>query len=389
MHLDHDHRHDRRRGAATSKWAVASIANPGGTNQSFLDGVACKTARAATTCIAVGSFVTSKGTVLPLIERWNGKRWAVTKSPALKGTIASALVGVACTSPSSCIAVGTTRATGTSPTRPLAEGWNGRKWKVLAIRTPPGATQTSLTGVSCTSTKSCYAVGGFTSRATIGSPLVERWNGASWSIMGSPDVAGASTTTLNAVACAGAGAAVMCAAVGSYATRPVGNPYYAAMEMLAHGKWSVVRGPKVANDESNSLTSVVCAGPKSCFAAGGRQQGLGATLIEHWNGAAWSVGTSANPPGSVLSQFNGISCSNETNCVAAGLYSKNRVTDASLVNHWDGRRWVIQPSPAPKGSAGSALAGVSCTSSSHCFAVGTLLTNKFGNPPAGFSQHRS
>ena len=372
-------------GAATGKWAIASIANPGGTNQSFLAGVSCRTVRTVTTCIAVGSFVSTKGDVLPLIERWNGKRWTVTKGPVKKGAIASALVGVSCVTPSNCIAVGSVRASVKTPTLPLAERWDGKTWKTLAARAPSGATHSYLNAVSCTGAKSCYAVGGFTSGATMGSTLVERWNGSRWSIMGSPNPGNASSAMLSGVSCTGAGAAVTCAAVGSFATRPVGNPNYAVALRLIHGKWALQNTPKVGNDQSNSLTSVSCTGPKNCFAAGARRSGLGAGLIEHWNGAKWAVASAANPPGAALSQLNGISCATRTNCVATGLSSKDTATHASLINRWNGRRWVIQPSPAPAHAAGSALSAASCTSVGRCFVVGTYLTPKFANPPAGFS----
>lgn len=376
-------------GAATGKWSIAAIANPGGTNQSFLDGVSCRTVRATTTCMAVGSFVSAKGIVLPLTERWNGKRWTVTKGPVKKGAIASALVGVSCVSPTNCVAVGSMRASVNAPTVPLAERWNGKSWKMSAARTPSGATHAYLNAVSCTNAKSCYAVGGFASGSTMGSALVERWNGSNWSIMGSPNVGNASTTTLSGVSCTGKGAAITCAAVGSFATRPVGNPYYAVTARLLHGKWGLVNSPKVGNDQSNSLTSVSCTGPKSCFAAGMRRSGLGAGLIEHWNGSKWTVASSANPPGATLSQFNGISCASRTNCVATGLFSKDSVTHTSLINGWNGRRWAIQSSATPARAAGSSLSAVSCTSVGRCVAVGTFLTSKFANPPAGFSEHHS
>jgi hypothetical protein len=120
--------------AASTKWSIATIANPGGTNQSFLDAVSCRTARATTTCMAVGSFISTKGIVLPLIERWNGERWAVSKGPVKKGAILSSLVGVSCVSPTSCVAVGSVRPSVKAATVPLAERWNGKAWKVLPVR---------------------------------------------------------------------------------------------------------------------------------------------------------------------------------------------------------------------------------------------------------------
>jgi hypothetical protein len=223
----------------------------------------------------------------------------------------------------------------------------------------------------------------------MGSTLIERWNGSGWSIMPSPDASGAPTTTLAAISCTGAGPAATCAAVGSAATRPAGNPYYAVAERMVHGRWAVVNTPKVSENESNALTAVSCTSANSCVAVGGRQRGLGASLIERWNGKAWTVATSVNPNGYTLSQFNGISCTSAKNCIAAGLYSRDGFVDFTLINRWNGTRWSIDSSPKPAGAAGSAFTGVSCATANKCFAVGTYLTHKFANPPAGFTARRT
>jgi hypothetical protein len=325
--------------------------------------------------------------VLPLIERWSGRRWVVSKSPAPKA-IASALVGVSCPTPTNCIAVGSVRASLDAPTLPRAVRWNGKAWKVLPTPAPPGATHSFFEAVSCPGPKSCYAVGSYASGATIGSPLVERWNGAKWTIMPSPNAPNAATTGLSGVSCVGTGAAVTCAAVGSYATRPEGNPYYAVTQRMARGKWKAVASPKVGNDQSNALTAVSCIGPKNCFAVGTRGSKHGAALVEHWNGK-WKVTGAAVPRGATLSQFNGISCARPTNCVATGMVSMDNATHHTLINRWNGRRWVIQPSASPARAVGTSLSGVSCTSSDGCFAVGTYLASTFANPPAGFTAHHS
>jgi hypothetical protein len=222
----------------------------------------------------------------------------------------------------------------------------------------------------------------------MGSSLIERWDGKIWRMMSSPNGAGPSTM-LAAVSCTGSGAAATCAAVGSYAARPEGNPYFAFAARMVRGRWSPMGTPKVSNDQSNALSSVSCTSAKNCFAVGGRRRGLGATLIERWNGKKWAVVTSVNPKGYTLSQFNGVSCATATNCVAAGLYSRNSVVDFTLINRWNGKKWAADSSPKPAGAAGSAFTGVSCVRGSRCFAVGTYLTSKFANPPAGFTaRHR-
>jgi len=96
-----------------------------------------------------------------------------------------------------------------------------------------------------------------------------------------------------------------------------------------------------------------------------------------------------NPRGFVFSHLAGISCTSATRCLAIGTYSKGGPKSLTLVELWNGRAWQVQSSPQPRKSTSSALLGVSCTSGTRCLAVGTYRVNKFGNPAAGFGQHRS
>jgi hypothetical protein len=125
-----------------------------------------------------------------------------------------------------------------------------------------------------------------------------------------------------------------------------------------------------------------------CFAAGSWQHGYGATLVEHWNGKRWTVVTSANPRGSRSASCRASRARARAVCVAAGTFAigaRPAHADRAVERH----RWTLQPSPDPPKAMNSSLTGVSCVGTTRCLAVGTYLTNKFGNPAAGFSQHRS
>ena len=377
---------------AAPAWALVPSALLTDAGQNYLDGVSCATGggtgRATATCFAVGSLITETGTTRPLIERWNGRGWSVVPSPAKPHTIASALVAVSCATRKSCMAVGNSRASTTSPTVPLIEHWNGSRWSVVPSPAPRGSTGTYLNAVSCSSAKVCIAVGNYTSSFTSGSALVARWNGSKWMLMSSPNPGRAAVTQLLGVSCTGAGPALSCWAVGQYALAASGTPYLTATVRLAHGKWSVVPSPN-HGDHNSQLMSVSCTSAKSCFAAGSWERGYGASLVEHWNGKRWTIVNSANPRGFTFSQLSGISCWSARSCVATGTYAIGSAPGATLIEQWNGTRWLLQPGADPPKAMNSALTGVSCVEATRCLAVGTYLTNKFGNPAAGYSQHRS
>jgi hypothetical protein len=41
-------------------------------------------------------------------------------------------------------------------------------------------------------------------------------------------------------------------------------------------------------------------------------------LVEHWNGTTWSIMSSPNRAGATDNELDGVSCTNDTNCYAAG-----------------------------------------------------------------------
>src|SRR5262249_20571225 len=129
---------------AASAWSLVPSAVLAKVGQSYLDGVSCApaAAKAKPTCFAVGSAVTLTGAPRPLVERLVPGSWKARSVPARGHAIASSLVGVSCGSPTSCVAVGTSRATAKSPTVPLIARWGGRKWTLAAVPRPPGASGT-------------------------------------------------------------------------------------------------------------------------------------------------------------------------------------------------------------------------------------------------------
>ena len=112
--------------------------------------------------MAVGAY--SSGAVQQtLVEGWNGSTWAVIASPN-QGTSSNALSGVSCTSSTSCVAVGFSFNT-PSTYQTLVETWNGSTWSIVASPNQ-GTDSNLLIGVACSSSTSCTGVGAYTSAGT-------------------------------------------------------------------------------------------------------------------------------------------------------------------------------------------------------------------------------
>ena len=124
--------------------------------------------------------------------------------------------------------------------------------------------------------------------------------------------------------------------------------------------WTVVASPSVPNSES-SLRGVSCVDSSFCFAVGNSGPWNDQhSLTEIWNGTSWTIVPS--PDGMNHSRFNSVSCVSTSFCVAVGDDAANTST---LVEIWDGNAWSISSTP----SAGT-LTSVACVSATFCMAVG-------------------
>jgi hypothetical protein len=130
---------------------------------------------------------------LAAAEAASASGWTVQPTPGPRG---GTLLAVSCTSPAVCIAVGSSSAG--RPAKVLAERWDGRRWSIQRTPNPRGAVSSRLSGVSCTSARACSAVGTAVF-AQSEAPLVERWNGSTWSIQPTPPTT--STAALSGVSC--------------------------------------------------------------------------------------------------------------------------------------------------------------------------------------------
>jgi hypothetical protein len=392
-----------------TSWTVVTSANTG-TGTNTLAGVSCVT---ASNCEAVGGSTAASGVTQTLIESWNGTAWSLATSPN-SGTGANLLNDVACKSAGSCVAVGYAINSG-GVIQTLAETWNGTSWS-LATSPNSGAGNNSLYGVSCGTPTSCKAVGYVVNASNVIQTLVESWNGASWSITSSPD-AGTGANALYGVSC---GAASACKAVGSFVNTSgvtqtlleswngtswatnflaggvLGNSLVAVscessgscqavgnyvntsgvtQTLVAAwygGAWLIVPTPDVGT-ATNKLAAVSCVTDSFCKAVGSyvNSSGVTQTLIESWNGVAWTIDTSANS-GTGANNLAGVSCVSNSFCEAVGSLTGTGGISQTLVETWNGTSWSIKSSPN-SGTGANSFSGVSCVSTSFCEAVGSYL----------------
>jgi hypothetical protein len=102
-----------------------------------------------------------------LIVYWNGTAWAQMASASPANAIATVLNGIACSTPTSCVAVGETYLGSASAYSTLVETLTGTSWSIVPSPNPTSPANNSLSAVSCACTSSCYAVGTASSQTLV------------------------------------------------------------------------------------------------------------------------------------------------------------------------------------------------------------------------------
>jgi hypothetical protein len=322
-------------------------------------------------CMAVGSYQGATAE-LTLAEVWNGTGWTIVPSPNGSTTDFNQLSSVSCASAASCVAVGA-YSNGTSDFT-LGESWDGHSWTISPTVNPSTASgnpSQSLSGVACTSSTSCTAVGGYSIDVNTAQTLVETWDGHTWSVVPSANTSSTDADYLNSVSCS---TPTSCMAVGSVNS----SPSQTMAEQWNGTTWSIVTTLNASTTTSNVLNEVTCTNPSFCMAVGYNDTGASPpSLIEMWNGTAWSIvsGPSTSVPNSDENFLYGVSCTDPSNCVATGHWSNTGdVKDSTLIESWNGSAWSIVPSPNASPTLQDDLSGASCGGGTQCVTVGQTQT---------------
>lgn len=125
-------------------------------------------------------------------------------------------------------------------------------------------------------------------------------------------------------------------------------------------------------DHTDTLSSVAAVSASNVWAFGSYYDGAtNRTLIEHWDGSRWSVVPSPNPWGGRQNsndRLDGVAAVSASDVWAVGTYF-NGVNDHTLTVHWDGSSWSYVPSANANENI-NYLSSVAATSASNVWAVG-------------------
>jgi len=233
-------------------WSEVTSPNVGTREGNLLTGVA---AVSSNDVWAVGLHGPT-GHFKTLVEHWDGSAWKVVPSVDV-GAGSNVLIGVAATSPSKVWAVGYT-STGTK-LRTLVERWDGVSWQAVPSSNPV-AGDNVLIGIAALSNQDIWAVG-YSRTGSSFATLIERWNGSVWAPVSSPNA----STVFNVLRGIVAVSSSEAWSAGAFYD-PVADAFQTLVQRWDGATWSVVSTPNAPGD--NELSAVASVAGTEVIAVG-------------------------------------------------------------------------------------------------------------------------
>lgn len=316
----------------------------------------------------------------PLVERWNGRRWAIVQSPRPTGAT-GILYGVAALGPDDGWAVGVAGVGRGS--RPLVEHWDGARWRIVdggGSRPPSAGSGAALLAVAGEAGPGVWAVGSIAGAGGPLQPLVERWARSSGTAVSAPPGAAPlrPTASLVSVAVRAPSEVLAGGAAGD------GDAQRALLERWDGRSLRAVRSVAL-EARMRSVTAVALTANGGAFAVGtarafhGGSQGL---EVARRSRGAWLV-TPAPSPGRLYSELAAVGAASPTDAWAVGAYGDGlppAPSGIALVEHWDGVSWRSVPIPSPGARPGFDLGldGIAVAGRSDVWAVGGYTARRCG-----------
>ena len=296
-------------------------------------------------------------------------------SPNVQG---NTLVAGAAVSPNDAWAVGYQNDNNLNESRALTEHWDGRSWRVIPSPNPGSIpscrnsnTGNVLTSIATVATNDIWAVGFSFTCSTDLIPMVLHWDGIAWSAVDTPALLTNDNAALNGV--------VALAPDNVYAVgyQPAANG--AVRTLIEHwdgATWQVVSSPN-GNSTGSSLFAISATSASDIWAVGDNvaPDVPITTLIEHFDGTAWSIIPSPNPVKTgflAANQLLSVHAESPTDVTAVGAIRDDLLRTLTLIEHWDGAKWKVVASPNQGEAQGdfNSLQSVAGISARDLYAIG-------------------
>ncbi len=320
----------------------------------------------------------------PLIEHWDGRAWTVVPV-GNPNRLPGSLYNITVISSTDAWAVGGVEAeTPTMRNGPLVEHWNGVSWSLTPVPALANAGrhhEQTLVGVAGTSSDDVWAVG---NASVNGATYVNRllhWNGQVWTRVAAPEPS--STSGLGSISL------LTAVAIDPATGFPwaVGGHLHGGGESFSFdgalfGTWTGNNWVDEPTPTGSVPLDAISSAGRSVFAIrrpalatspnGTRWGGQGPSSVMRWNGTRWDTVLST------AATLNGLSAVTDRDLWVAGSQH------GPLLMHWDGTSWTTPANSAPVTLPGG-LSAITVANDQTVLALG-VSTAKPGSQSALWTQ---
>jgi len=194
-------------------------------------------------------------------------------------------------------------------------------------------------------------------------------NDSSWEIVKSPN-GGLDNSELHGIAALSQNNVW---SVGYDHTGPLGPPVQGLIEHWNGSQWSMVPSSNVGTHD-NFLIGVTTVSANDVWTVGAYNDNNNIlnTLIEHWNGSRWSIVPSPNV-GTNGSLTDSLAAVSANDIWTVGFYNTSQNQSQNLVEHWNGTKWSVVQVPNT-GAGGDGFNHIGIVSANDMWAVGNFVT---------------
>lgn len=282
----------------------------------------------------------SQGTMHPVTDYWNRKKWQRMPSPAPGEN--SSLHDCVMLKHDNVWAVG--NFSDQHGSQPMIQHWDGQTWHI--VDSPQVGTEgfeTSLSAVDALAPDNIWAVGAYRKGDGIYN-LVEHWDGQQWNIVQVP-AAGDAQYSQSRLMGINMLAPNDIWITGSYWEWGTGREIGVILHWDGQ-QWDLQTLEETYPIHPQAITAIA----KDDVWIVGVAHG-GVTFTTHWDGKQWTQVSS--PHLGDLSQLSSVVAFSPHDIWAAGFYTGAGLTGLTLVMHWDGHSWSVVDSPTPPGPDGT------------------------------------
>lgn len=297
-----------------------------------------------------------------LTMHFDGSAWTVVPSPNLPN--GNRLAGVVAISPTNAWAVGWTSNPSSLDDKSFSMHWDGASWSIVDTPQPGGAAVDRLLAVDATGPNDVWASGLYWDAQTHAHSVILRWAGKAWTRvpLGAPSLSLVAPRRQCDSRTGLAGLTVV-SATNAWA---VGDATICHYNGFA---WTEVPSPQPRGEFSEfsyPLEDVSAAAPNDVWAVGARVIDAGyevewAALAEHWNGSSWALTpVFAQPEGQILLGVDALA--------ANDVWAVGNDDYGATIVHWNGSEWTHVPTPAS--GQGGRLGGIGSAAPDDLWAAG-------------------